>query len=541
MIHSLSPSDADPQGAGAPSPRVAHTGRGRPYSLSKLTLLLRLAASFVSIGGALAAPYKVETIATPPGLSAEVGGVTFLPDGRLAACFHRGEIYLYDTTTKLWTLFADGLHDPLGLVALSNTELVVMQRPELTRIRDTDGDGVADDFQTITDDFGMSGNYHEFAFGPVLDRDGNFLIALNVASNGAGIRSEVRGTLNPRSTYEPANRMYSAVPWRGWVLKVTPEGKVTPFASGFRSPNGLGLDAEGNLFVPDNQGDWVGTSPLYHVEAGKFYGHPASLAWKQGEPRKPLDIPLEELDAKRTRPTIFFPHNLLANSPTQPLLDTTGGKFGPFAGQMLIGEMNKARIIRVLLDKVDGQMQGAAIPFLDEGVLQKGNNRMAFAPDGSLWVGQTDHGWAGDKGLQRISWTGEVPLEVLSMKLTNRGFDLTFTRPLNAAIASEPVNWPTKRYNYDYHAAYGSKQHDLEEEEVITVHLSPDRTRVSLGYGDLTAWRIYELRLNKLQAEDGTPIANPLVCYTLNHLLKNTPPPPPPGRERSTGRERGLE
>ena len=521
--------DAEAQGAGAPSPRVADPGRGRPCSLG---CLLALAVAIAAAPAWSAPAYTVETIPLPVGLSAEVGGVAFLPDGRLAACFHRGEIYLYEATTKTWSLFAEGLHDPLGLVAVSNTELVVMQRPELTRLRDTNGDGVADDYQTITDDFGLTGNYHEFAFGPLLDRDGNFLIALNTASNGAGLRSELRGPFNPRSSYSPEDRMYSSVPWRGWVLKVTPAGQVTPFASGFRSPNGLGFDAEGNLFVPDNQGDWIGTSPLYHVQPGKFHGHPASLAWKPGESRPPLAIPLEELDAQRTRPAILFPHNILANSPTQPLLDATGGKFGPFAGQMFIGEMNRPRIIRLIFDKVDGQIQGAAIPFLDDHGLRAGNNRLAFAPDGSLWVGQNDHGWAGDKGIQRIAWTGEVPMDVLGMKLTRNGFELTFTRPLDAAIASQPSNWPVQRYDYDYHAAYGSRQHDLEEAEVITVHLSPDRTRVSLGFADLIAWRIYELRLDKLKAEDGTPLANPLVCYTLNHLTRNTPPPPPAGRER---------
>ena len=501
----------------------------------------RSLALLVASGAESKSAYRVENIATPPGLSAEVGGIAFMPDGRLVACFHRGEVYLYNVADKVWTLFAEGLHDPLGVVAVSDREVVVMQRPELTRIRDTDGDGVADDYTTICDDFGMTGNYHEFAFGPVLDRDGNFVVALNVASNGAGIRHEVRGPLNPRSTYSPTNRMYSAAPWRGWIVKITPSGKLTPFASGFRSPNGLGFDAEGNLFVPDNQGDWVGSSPLYKVEPGGFHGHPASLAWKTGETREPAAIPLEELDAMRTRPSFIFPHNLMANSPTQPLLDTTRGKFGPFAGQMLIGEMNKARIIRLIPDKVDGQLQGAAVPFLDGGGLQKGNNRLVFAPDGSLWVGQTDHGWAGDKGLQRIVWTGETPLDVLEMRLTRRGFDLLFTRPLNAAIAAEPASYRVKRYDYDYHAAYGSKQHDLEELEVGTVHLSPDRRRVSLGFSDLIAWRIYELHLDALRAEDGTPIANPLVCYTLNHLLEKTPPPPPPGRETAKGAARGPE
>src|SRR6185436_17745289 len=203
--------------------------------------------------------------------------------------------------------------------------------------------GVADDFATVSDDFGMTGNYHEFAFGPVKDAQGNLYVALNVASNGSGIRNELRGKLNPLSPL--GSRMYSAVPWRGWVLKISPDRKTTPFASGFRSPNGLGFDADGHLWVPDNQGDWIGTSPLYHVEAGKFYGHVASLAWQKGETRETLKIPVTELDAKRTRGAVLFPQGIMGNSPTQPLLDSTHGKFGPFAGQMLIGDHNRSRVM----------------------------------------------------------------------------------------------------------------------------------------------------------------------------------------------------
>ena len=115
----------------------------------------------------------------------------------------------------------------------------------------------------------------------------------------------------------------------------------------------------------------------------------------------------------------------MSNSPTQPLTDTTGGKFGPFAGQMLIGEMNHPRILRVALEEVDGQLQGMAAALLEYHGLHKGDNRVAFAPDGSLWVGQTDHGWAGDKGIQRITWTGKVPLDVKEMHLTKTGCEMT--------------------------------------------------------------------------------------------------------------------
>ncbi len=470
--------------------------------------------------------YTVEDIATPPGLSAEVGGLAFRPDGLLVACFHRGEVYTYNPETKEWKLFAQGLHDPLGLIAPTNDEVIVMQRPELTRLRDTDADGVADSYETISDGFGMTGNYHEFAFGPLAAPDGGWFVALNVASNGAGVRHEMRGEYRERGR---EGRMYAAVPWRGWVVKIAPDGKVTPWASGFRSPNGLGFDAAGRLFLPDNQGDWLGTSPLYHVEKGKFYGHPASLAWKPGENRPPLKIPIAELDKSRTRAAILFPHNSVANSPTQPLADTTEGKFGPFAGQLLIGEMNRARLLRTTFEEVGGQLQGMAVPLLDDHGLRKGNNRLAFAPDGSLWVGQTDHGWAGDRGIQRIAWTGKVPLDVQAMHLTKTGFDLTFTRPLETATASLAASYPAQRYYYEYHAAYGSPQFDLVKIEPKTVTVSEDRTKVTLEFDPLVAWRVYQFDLAALKAEDGAAIANPLVVYTLNHLLEGESVLPPPG------------
>ena len=79
-------------------------------------------------------------------------------------------------------------------------------------------------------------------------------------------------------------------------LQISPDGKTIPYASGFRTPNGLGFDLEGNLFVTDNQGDWVGTSKMHHVEKGKFYGHAASLFWQEGWEGRPLSLSIEELD-----------------------------------------------------------------------------------------------------------------------------------------------------------------------------------------------------------------------------------------------------
>ena len=121
--------------------------------------------------------YAVEDIPLPAGLTPEVGGMDFMPDGRLMVAFHRGEVMIYDPATQAWSLFAEGLHDPLGVRVLNNHEVLVMQRPELTKLIDADRDGTVETYQTVTDDFGMSGNYHEFAFGPVADADGNLYIS----------------------------------------------------------------------------------------------------------------------------------------------------------------------------------------------------------------------------------------------------------------------------------------------------------------------------------------------------------------------------
>ncbi|MGV3560194.1 MAG: PQQ-dependent sugar dehydrogenase [Larkinella arboricola] len=463
--------------------------------------------------------YEVETIQMPKGLTAETDGLAVMPDGRIVAGFHRGEIMIYTLKTKTWKLFAEGIHDPLGIMAVSNSEILVMQRPELTRVKDTNGDGVADLYETVTDEFGLSGNYHEFAFGPVKDKQGNIFISLNTASNGAGIFPEVRGKLD---TLGRPGRMYSAVPYRGWIMKLTPDGKLHPYASGFRSPNSLGFDANGNLFAADNQGDWLGTSKLYHVQEGKHYGHPASLLWKEGFPRiTPRKLPVKMLDSLRTVESVAFPHSRIANSPTQPVLDNTGGKFGPFAGKMLIGEMDHPYLIRLMLETVDGQIQGACAPFLAGAGLRRGNNRLAFGPDGSLWLGQTDHGWAGARGMQRVRWKGKTPLELADMKLTPTGFVLTFTQPLDAATAQQLTNYQFQRYYYEYHEAYGSKQFDKQPVAVTNVALSPDGKTVTLKLGELKAGYIYELELGKLRSTTQQNLMGRLVCYTLNRLVPN--------------------
>ena len=129
-------------------------------------------------------PFLIERIDTPEGVVAEVGGIDVDAQGRVWACFHHGEVCVLEDNT--WAHFCHGLHDPLGMLVREDGSVVVMQRPELTELVDVDGDGQADEYNTLCDDFGLSGNYHEFNFGPVEDDDGHLYFALNTASNGGG-------------------------------------------------------------------------------------------------------------------------------------------------------------------------------------------------------------------------------------------------------------------------------------------------------------------------------------------------------------------
>jgi hypothetical protein len=90
---------------------------------------------------------------------------------------------------------------------------------------------------------------------------GVFLDTTGFIAPPAGLSSE---------TGAPAGQMFSPVAYRGRIMQLTPQGQLLPYASGFRSPNGLGVDLQGHLFATDNQGDWVGTSSLYHVKKDRF-------------------------------------------------------------------------------------------------------------------------------------------------------------------------------------------------------------------------------------------------------------------------------
>ena len=83
--------------------------------------------------------YQLEKVNIPEAIKLEVGGMDFLPDGKLAVCTRRGEVWMISdpTGTPSYSLFARGLHEPLGLTAHEGS-IYVSQRGEVTKLTDRD-------------------------------------------------------------------------------------------------------------------------------------------------------------------------------------------------------------------------------------------------------------------------------------------------------------------------------------------------------------------------------------------------------------------
>ena len=466
-----------------------------------------------------AAHYRIVTLPLPKDCVMEVGGLAMRPDGKLLACTRRGEVWLIDKpnaedpTDVKFKLFASGLHEALGL-NVDGKDVYVVQRPELTKLVDNDGDDVADEYDTICDKWGVSGDYHEFAFGPARDKDGNFFVTLNVGFGGGH---------------------QSKAPWRGWCVKISPKGDLKPWATGLRSPNGINFSPDGDLFYVDNQGEWVATCAMHEIREGEFYGHPAGLRWVKQSPfaAKLKDaVPSGMMyDGQKgqngvsgmpevTPPCVWFPYGRMGQSASEPRWDTTAGKFGPFAGQCFVGDQTKSIVMRVCLEKIGGRYQGACFPF--RSGFECGVNRLVFGPDGSLYVGETNRGWGslGGKpyGLQRLVYTGVLPFEIHDMHLTKEGFDLTFTKPLDPATAEKLEAYSLSSFTHYYWGTYGSPEVDRKAEKVQAVALSADRRKASLKVDGFRPGRIYELHLDGIKSSDGDAVLHPEGYYTVNQL-----------------------
>jgi hypothetical protein len=216
-------------------------------------------------------------------------------------------------------------------------------------------------------------------------------------------------------------------------------------------------------------------------------------------------------------PAVWFPYDKMGRSPSGFVWDRTGGRFGPFEGQVFVGDQYASTVMRVFLERVNGRWQGACFPFRKD--LACGVVRLAWGPDGSLLTGETNRGWGSigsrTQGLQRLVWTGAVPFEVSEMRARSGGFELRFTKPVEAASAADPGSYRKESYTYLLHSDYGSPEIDRGEPTIAAVTVSPDGLSATLAVDGLRSGYVHELHLDGLRSAEGLPLLHAQAYYTL--------------------------
>jgi len=194
--------------------------------------------------------------------------------------------------------------------------------------------------------------------------------------------------------------------------------------------------------------------------------------------------------------------------------------FGPFTGQLLVGDQGHSKIMRVFQEKVNGVYQGVCFPFR-EG-FSSGILRMEWGSDNSLYVGMTNRGWASTGtepyGLQRLVWTKNSPFEVKAIRARPDGFELEFTHPVNNSIASEPGSYQVTDFTYKYHHIYGSPAIDQRTKRIHKVDVSADGTKARLFVDGLRQGYIYEIKAPGVKNQGGAELLHNVGYYTLNNI-----------------------
>ncbi|MGV3639832.1 MAG: PA14 domain-containing protein, partial [Adhaeribacter sp.] len=437
--------------------------------------------------------------ARPDNFQPKVGGMDFLPDGRLVVSTwdSLGSVFLLEGVSggdpgaiKVKRI-AFGLAEPLGVKVVDN-QIYVLQKQELTRLVDRNQDDVIDDYQTVCNGWKVSANFHEFAFG-LLYQDGYFYGTLATAINPGGASTKPQ------------------IPDRGKVVKISrQDGSFSFVASGLRTPNGIGFGVDNEIFIADNQGDWLPSSKILHLQEGAWYGS------------RSVDFE-GTADTPEVPPVVWLPQDEIGNSPTQPAkLDV-----GPYKNQMIHGDVTHGGIKRVFAEKVGGAYQGAVFRFTQG--LEAGVNRLAWGPDGALYVGGVgstgnwQHPGKLGYGLQRLSFNNKITFEMLALRVKPKGIEIEFTEPLKAGSGGRASDYGIRQFYYKPTGEYGGPKLDDKALAVTSVQVSADRRKVYLELAGMKPRHVIYVRLNKqgLRSASDQALWTTEAWYTLNRIPAN--------------------
>jgi len=345
-----------------------------------------------------------------------------------------------------WKRFATGLFQPLGL-KIRDGEVFVLGRDQITRLRDENGDGEADFYENFFNGIQTSSNGHDYVTSLEKDSFGNFYY------------------VDPRGAH-----------------KVSRDGsRMETLATGFRNPNGLGVNPDGRILtVAPQQGEWTPSSVICEVRPGAYFGY--------GGPKPTSERPLG-YDA----PLCWIPHSVDNSSGSQVWVPA--GQWGALGGQMLHLLWGRCGMMLVLRDAVEKDSQGAVVRL--PGHFISGPNRGSFNPvDGQLYIAGSS-GWqtsgVKDGCLQRVRFTNKPVHLPIGWHAHRNGISLSFTDTLDRSTAEDTGSYAAHQWNYRYAAQYGSKDWSVQdstkeghdEVAIKSAHLLPDGKTVFLEMPEL--------------------------------------------------------
>ncbi|HTI69492.1 MAG TPA: DUF6797 domain-containing protein [Candidatus Limnocylindria bacterium] len=319
-----------------------------------------------------------------------------------------------------WHRYATGLFQPLGLKVQDNM-VYVLGRDRITRLHDSNHDGEADYYESFCDLIDTSTSGHDYVTSLEKDQAGNFYF------------------VDPRG-----------------VHRVSPDGKrMDTLATGFRNPNGMGVNPAGTVItVAPQQGEWTPSSVIVEVRTNGYYGFGGPKATTE----RPLGFDL---------PLCYIPHGVDNSSGSQVWIPP--GHWGPLGGLPVHLLWGRCTAMLLLRDVSQALPQGAVVP-LPVHFLSGPNRGIFHTEDDCLYIAGST-GWqtsaVKDGCFQRIRLTGRPMNIPVAWKVHEDGMEVSFSSPLDKKTASDPGSFGLKQWNYRYQAEYGSKDWSV---------LHPDKT-----------------------------------------------------------------
>lgn len=440
------------------------------------------------------------TQARPSSFLPKVGGMDFLKDGRMVvstweptgSVYILSNLYQKDPEKIGVKRIAKGLAEPLGVQVVDGV-IYVLQKQELTRLVDTDGDEVADEYQTVSNQWQVSSNFHEFNFG-LIYKEGHFYgnLSTGILPGGASAKQ---------------------VSDRGKVIKISEkDGSVEFIASGLRTPNGIGFGYKDEIFVSDNQGDWLPASKILHVQKDAWFGS------------RSVDFEGTE-GMEETLPVVWLPQDEIGNSPSQPSVL----KEGIYKDHMIHGEVTHGGLKRVFVEEVNGKLQGGVFRFTQG--MEAGINRITWDKYGkNLYVGgignpgNWQHSGAQWYGLQRFSYNEKVTFEMLAVRAKSNGVEIEFTEALGDNSGNSAEDYDIKQWYYKPTADYGGPKLDEKSLNIKSVNISKDRKKVFLELDGMTAKHVVYVHLDgTFISKNNQELWSTECWYTMNAIPTDNP------------------